>query len=458
MRAESNGKVVIIARWLAHCCCDVNQCMQRLTHPSVLSSCPSTPPGGRAVHEGRERRQGGGHCQVARPLPPPLPHPSPLLGTFRLSHLPHLPHLPHQPHLSQMSHLSRLDLSPTYSTNLTCLPPQVLHRPMRFTGAILGAERLLLGVTGYSGSLRRDVVVRTETAYNEVFRYFLVSIKSMWHSKHQAAGAKPHGLQWQHEARGGLWRLFVHLGPPSKPLPCMHAYPVCVHLPPFEPHPCLQILFAVRLGREAARAFSLCGFFVVRNALHVSPLHCKLHVNLLFQSISCLALHAPLVHLMYPRVLLCIPVFPCASPYHPFAYLCIPVVFSSPSQLERVEVGTRGAILCQGGTGEEDEEEEEGEGEEDEDDEGSGDDSEAGWDPETHGGGKGGDDEEDHEMDGLEPEEVEEGVGEGGGGAATEAASQHVAEGGGSVGVKVGRKRASIAGPKRRKRANKLRE
>ncbi|CAI7882703.1 unnamed protein product, partial [Closterium sp. NIES-54] len=109
------------------------------------------------------------------------------------------------------------------------------------------------------------------------------------------------------------------------------------------------------------------------------------------------------------------------------------------------------------GSGEEDEEEE-GEGEEDEDDEGSGDDSEAGWDPETHGGGKGGDDEEDHEMDGLEPEEVEEGVGEGDEGAATEAASQHVAEGGGSVGVKVGRKRPSIRMPKRRKRASKLRE
>ncbi|CAI7797449.1 unnamed protein product [Closterium sp. NIES-54] len=109
------------------------------------------------------------------------------------------------------------------------------------------------------------------------------------------------------------------------------------------------------------------------------------------------------------------------------------------------------------GSGEEDEEEE-GEGEEDEDDEGSGDDSEDGWDPETHGDGKGGDDEEDHEMDGLEPEEVEEGVGEGGEGAATEAASQHVAEGGGSVGVKVGRKRASIRMPKRRKRASKLRE
>ncbi|CAI7817145.1 unnamed protein product [Closterium sp. NIES-54] len=84
---------------------------------------------------------------------------------------------------------------------------------------------------------------------------------------------------------------------------------------------------------------------------------------------------------------------------------------------------------------EEEDEEEEGEGAEDEDDEGSGDDNEAGWDLETHGGGEGGDDDEDHEMDGLEPEEVEEGVGEGGGGAATEAASQHVAEGGGSVGM-----------------------
>ncbi|CAI5506419.1 unnamed protein product [Closterium sp. Naga37s-1] len=106
---------------------------------------------------------------------------------------------------------------------------------------------------------------------------------------------------------------------------------------------------------------------------------------------------------------------------------------------------------------EEEDEEEEGEGEEDEDDEGSGDDSEAGWDPKTHGGGEGGDDDEDHEMDGLEPEEVEEEVGEVGGGAATEAASQHMGEGGGSVGVKVGRKLASIAGPKQRKRANKLR-
>ncbi|CAI7786842.1 unnamed protein product [Closterium sp. NIES-53] len=116
-----------------------------------------------------------------------------------------------------------------------------------------------------------------------------------------------------------------------------------------------------------------------------------------------------------------------------------------------------GQTQPESGSGEEDEEEE-GEGEEDEDDEGSGDDSEAGWDPETHGGGKGGNDEEDHEMDGLEPEEVEEGVGEGCEGAATEAASRHVAEGGGSVGVKVGRKRASIAMPKQRKRASKLRE
>ncbi|CAI7933699.1 unnamed protein product [Closterium sp. NIES-54] len=113
-----------------------------------------------------------------------------------------------------------------------------------------------------------------------------------------------------------------------------------------------------------------------------------------------------------------------------------------------------GQTQPESGSGEDDEEEE-GEGEEDEDDEGSGDDSEAGWDPETHGGGKGGDGEEDHEMDGLEPEE---GVGEGGEGAATEAASQHVAEGGGSVGVKLGRKRASIRMLKRRKRASKLRE
>ncbi|CAI7852442.1 unnamed protein product, partial [Closterium sp. NIES-53] len=94
-----------------------------------------------------------------------------------------------------------------------------------------------------------------------------------------------------------------------------------------------------------------------------------------------------------------------------------------------------GQTQPESGSGEEDEDEE-GEGEEDEDHEGSGDDSEAGWDPETHGGGKGGEDEEDHEMDGLEPEEVEEGVREGGEGATTEAASQHVAEGGGSVGVK----------------------
>ncbi|CAI7891525.1 unnamed protein product [Closterium sp. NIES-54] len=85
-----------------------------------------------------------------------------------------------------------------------------------------------------------------------------------------------------------------------------------------------------------------------------------------------------------------------------------------------------GQMQPESGSGEDDEEEE-GEGEEDEDDEGSRDDSEAGWDLETHGGGEGGDDEEDHEMDELEPEEVEEGVGEGGGGAATEAASQHVA-------------------------------
>ncbi|CAI5952204.1 unnamed protein product [Closterium sp. NIES-65] len=61
-------------------------------------------------------------------------------------------------------------------------------------------------------------------------------------------------------------------------------------------------------------------------------------------------------------------------------------------------------------------------------------------------------------MDGLEPEGREEEVGEGGGGAATEAGSQHVREGGGSVGIKVGRKAATIKEPKRRKRANKLRE
>ncbi|CAI7851662.1 unnamed protein product [Closterium sp. NIES-53] len=44
-----------------------------------------------------------------------------------------------------------------------------------------------------------------------------------------------------------------------------------------------------------------------------------------------------------------------------------------------------GQTQPESGSGEEDEEEE-GEGGEDEDDEGSGDDSEAGWDPETHGG------------------------------------------------------------------------
>ncbi|CAI5988500.1 unnamed protein product [Closterium sp. NIES-64] len=86
---------------------------------------------------------------------------------------------------------------------------------------------------------------------------------------------------------------------------------------------------------------------------------------------------------------------------------------------------------------EEEDEEEDGEGEKEEDTEGSGDDSEAAWDPETHGGGEGGDDDdEDHEMDRLEPEGREEEVGEGGGRAATEAGSQHVREGGGSVGVK----------------------
>ncbi|CAI5992769.1 unnamed protein product [Closterium sp. NIES-64] len=76
------------------------------------------------------------------------------------------------------------------------------------------------------------------------------------------------------------------------------------------------------------------------------------------------------------------------------------------------------------------------------------------------GGGEGGDDDdEDHEMDGLEPEGREEEVGEGGGRAATEAGSQHVCEGGGSVGVKVGGGKAvTIREPKQRKKANKLRE
>ncbi|CAI5493764.1 unnamed protein product [Closterium sp. Naga37s-1] len=106
----------------------------------------------------------------------------------------------------------------------------------------------------------------------------------------------------------------------------------------------------------------------------------------------------------------------------------------------------------------EEDEEEEGEGDADEDNEGSGDDSEAGWDPETHGSGEGGEDDEDHEMDGLEPEGREEEVGEGGGGAATEAGSQLVREGGGSVGVKVGKKAVTIKAPMHRKRANKLRE
>ncbi|CAI5992286.1 unnamed protein product [Closterium sp. NIES-65] len=109
---------------------------------------------------------------------------------------------------------------------------------------------------------------------------------------------------------------------------------------------------------------------------------------------------------------------------------------------------------------EEEDEEEDGEGEKEEDSEGSGDDSEAAWDPETHGGGEGGDDDdEDHEMDGLEPEGREEEVGEGGGRAATEAGSQHVREGGGGVGVKVGgRKAVTIREPRQRKKANKLRE
>ncbi|CAI5996529.1 unnamed protein product [Closterium sp. NIES-64] len=109
---------------------------------------------------------------------------------------------------------------------------------------------------------------------------------------------------------------------------------------------------------------------------------------------------------------------------------------------------------------EEEDEEEDGEGEKEEDTEGSGGDSEAAWDPETHGGGEGGDDDdEDHEMDGLEPEGREEEVGEGGGRSATEAGSQHVREGGGSVGVKVGgRKAVTIREPRQRKKANKLRE
>ncbi|CAI5985867.1 unnamed protein product [Closterium sp. NIES-65] len=111
-------------------------------------------------------------------------------------------------------------------------------------------------------------------------------------------------------------------------------------------------------------------------------------------------------------------------------------------------------------SGSEEDEEEDGEGEKEEDTEGSGDDSEAAWDPETHGSGEGGDDDdEDHEMDGLEPEGREEEVGEGGGRAATEAGSQHVREGGGSVGVKVGGGKAvTIREPRQRKKANKLRE
>ncbi|CAI5983363.1 unnamed protein product [Closterium sp. NIES-65] len=109
---------------------------------------------------------------------------------------------------------------------------------------------------------------------------------------------------------------------------------------------------------------------------------------------------------------------------------------------------------------EEEDEEEDGEGEKEEDTEGSGDDSEAAWDLEMHGDGEGGDDDdEDHEMDGLEPEGREEEVGEGGGRAATEAGSQHVREGGGSVGVKVGgRKAVTIRELRQRKKANKLRE
>ncbi|CAI5481506.1 unnamed protein product [Closterium sp. Yama58-4] len=116
-----------------------------------------------------------------------------------------------------------------------------------------------------------------------------------------------------------------------------------------------------------------------------------------------------------------------------------------------------GQTQPESGSGEEDEEEE-GDGEEDEDDEGSGDDSEAGWDPEKDGGGEGGEDDEDHEMDGLEPEGQEEEVGEGGGEAATEAGSHHVREGGGSVGVAVGKKAKTIRPPRRGKRVSKLRE
>ncbi|CAI5484496.1 unnamed protein product [Closterium sp. Yama58-4] len=119
----------------------------------------------------------------------------------------------------------------------------------------------------------------------------------------------------------------------------------------------------------------------------------------------------------------------------------------------------RGKTQPESGSGEVDEEEEEeGDGDDDEDDEGSGDDSEAGWDPETDGGGEGGEDDEDHEMDVLEPEGREEEVGEGGGEAATEAGSHHVREGGGSVGVAVGKKAAIIRPPRRGKRVNKLRE
>ncbi|CAI5470304.1 unnamed protein product [Closterium sp. Yama58-4] len=124
---------------------------------------------------------------------------------------------------------------------------------------------------------------------------------------------------------------------------------------------------------------------------------------------------------------------------------------------------TAGQTEEESGSEEEDEEEEEdGEGEEEEDGEGSGDDSEAAWLPDTHGGGDGGDDDEDYEMDGLEPEGPVEEVAEGGGEAAAEAVSQHVREGAGSVGVKVGRKAATIKPlrlPRRAtKRVNKLRE
>ncbi|CAI6006161.1 unnamed protein product [Closterium sp. NIES-64] len=93
VRAESDGKVVVTARWLTHC----------LRHSRILplsSVCCRLPASARAA----------------------------------------------SPHAVQMCH-SR------------CLAPGavVLHRPMRFKCAVPGAQRLLLSVTGYSGSLRRDV-------------------------------------------------------------------------------------------------------------------------------------------------------------------------------------------------------------------------------------------------------------------------------------------------------------